>query len=175
MERVDFITAFGRLLRDGDLRDRLAADPRSAAEQAGLHPDDWPAWRQLEPADVEFQAEVLLRKRLDEVRRMLPETCRALGETLWPRFHAYARKHWPAEPEAKIRDAAQFCRQLAAQATGLVCAAERNRLDFAVSGRRFAVRRVRLKNAGEADRVGLQFFRRRRDGRPMEIFIGLGW
>jgi len=88
---IDFITAFGRLLRDGNLRDVFALNPQHAGRQIYLRESDLPAWLQLDPADVEFQAEVLLRKRLDLVKWFAPETCRRLDKKLWPVFRQFAR------------------------------------------------------------------------------------
>ena len=115
MTEIDFITAFGRLLRDGKLRDLFAASPQAAAVQVRLQRTDWPAWQQLVPADVEFQATVLLRKRLDLVKFFAPETCRRMGGQLWSAFHDFARAGWPAEGSAKISDAFLFCRHLRRQ------------------------------------------------------------
>ena len=171
---TDFITAFGRLLRDGALRDRLAANPEAAAEQADLSPNDWPAWRQLVPAEVEFQAGVLLRKRLELVRPLLPETCRRLGDNLWPAFQAYARYHWPTATNPKWEDALEFCTRLTRQHPGLVYAAERNRLEFARSGRRIALYRTILKTARQPVRPGVQLFLRSRKNGWREISFYLG-
>src|SRR5258708_6828653 len=91
---TDFFTAFCRLLRDGKLRDVFAVNPQAAAEQVKLRLADCPAWLQLVPEDVEFQAIVLLRKRLDLVKYFVPETSRQLGEKLWPAFYTYARVSW---------------------------------------------------------------------------------
>ena len=171
---TDFITAFGRLLRDGTLRDRLAANPEAAAQSADLSTRDWPAWRQLVPADVEFQAGVLLRKRLEQVRPFLPETCQRLGDNLWPAFHAYARYHWPAEPNPKLDDAFQFCTRLTQKFPTLVCATERNRLKFACSRRKIALYRATIKTIRQQLRPGLQLFIRSRKNGWREISFYLG-
>jgi hypothetical protein len=172
---TDFITAFARLLRDGKLRDAFAANPQAAARQVHLRAADLPAWLQLIPADVEFQAEVLLRKRLDLVKFFAPETCRQLGEKLWPTFRAFAREHWPPENAAKFSDASQFCERLKQQSPAAVTAAEWNRLRFAFSKRRLAFYAVRMPAARHRARRGLQFFLRGR-GRPWrEYFFYVSW
>ena len=74
MEEIDFITALGRWLRDGRLRDAFAVNPQTVAEQIKLTANDWPGFLQLRAADLEFQARILLRKRFDLVQQLLPET-----------------------------------------------------------------------------------------------------
>ena len=175
MPETDFITAFARLLRDGKLRDAFAADSKTAARQIHLREADLPAWLQLIPADVEFQADVLLRKRLDLVKFFAPETCRRLGEKLWPAFRAFARENWPPENAAKFFDAFQFCEQLKQQPSEAVAAAEWNRLRFAFSKRRLAFHGVRMPDARRRSRRGLQFFLRGRGCQWREIFFHFGW
>jgi len=171
---IDFITAFGRLLRDGNLRDRFAANPQAVAEEIHLRRADWPAWGQLIPADVEFQAVVLLRKRLDLIKFLAPETCRRMGEKLWSVFHDYARASRPPDGSAKISDAFLFCRHLNAQNPEAVVASERNRLDFAVSKKRMALHRVQMPTGKRKASCGLQLFLRGRGERWREFFFYLG-
>lgn len=175
MAEIDFITAFARLLRDGKLRDAFAANPQAVARQVHLRIADLPAWRQLIPADVEFQADVLLRKRLDWVKFFAPETCRRLGEKLWPNFRAFARENWPPENAAKIFDSFQFCERLKQQSPESVAAAEWNRLRFAISQRRLAFHRVQRTDSQQRTRRGLQIFLRRRGRRWREYFFYFGW
>ena len=171
---IDFITAFGRLLRDGTLRDVFAADPQGAAKQVQLRSSDLPAWLQLVPADVEFQADVLLRKRLDIVKHFVPGTCRRLGEKLWAIFQPYGRVNWPLEGSAKNFDAFQFCRHLLGERSDTVIASEWNRLSFALSDRKLAVHWAELPSKSRRPRKGLQLFLRQRDGRWRESFFYFG-
>lgn len=136
---IDFITALGRLLRDGDLRDAFAANPPAVAAQINLRRADWPAFLQLVPADLEFQARILLRKRFELLQPLLPETARRLGEHFWPLFLEYARTNWPDGPRAALQDAGKFCAQLKRQPASLVSTSEWNRLRFALSERHLAV------------------------------------
>ena len=153
---VDFITAFGRLLLDGVMRDALAANPRAMAAQLNLCESDCAALAQLIPADLEFQARVLIRKRLDIVRRIIPETCRLLGTETWMAFHAYARTRWPSGEQSAAHDAHGFCCHLQRHRPDSLCDAERNRLCFAFSQDRFALHFIRRKQTKSA----LQFFLR---------------
>ena len=171
---IDFITAFARLLRDGKLRDAFATNPEAAAHQIQLRAFDVPAWRRLDAADVEFQADVLLRKRLDLVRFFAPETCRHLGGKLWPTFRAFARESWPPENAAKFFDAFQFCNQLKERQPEAVAAFEWNRLSFALSKRGGAIYYVEMPEAGRRSRCGLQIFLRNRNHHWRELFLYLG-
>ena len=171
MAEIDFITALGRLLRDGNLRDVYAAQPDTVAARLDLRPEDRPAFRQLVPEDVEFQARILLRKRFDLVRRFLPDTERRLGEKAWPLFLDYARVNWPAEPRATLRDAGQFCRRLRQQQPSLVSQSEWNRLRFALSEKSFAIHWQLRGEAGGTVRPRVQIFYRGRSRRWREFGI----
>ncbi len=158
MPATDFITALGRLLRDGALRDALAANPRSLAAQLDLCERDWAALEQLIPADLEFQARVLLGKRCDIIRRIIPETCRRLGAETWPVFHAYARTNWPTREPSAAHDAHGFCRHLQQHQPDSLCEAELNRLRFALSQKRFALHFIRRRPPRNQPRPALQLF-----------------
>lgn len=174
MTEIDFITAFGRLLRDGRLRDVFAANPELAAKQVSLRALDRAVWRLLIPADVEFQAAVLLRKRLDVVKFFIPNTCRRLGEKLWPSFNEYARNHWLGEAQPKIQDAFQFCQHLQQQKPEVIAFAEWNRLEFALSKQRFALHWVQQSSRQRTLRSGFQLMIRQHGERWREFFFYFG-
>jgi len=153
---IDFITALGRLLRDGTLRDALANHPHAVAAQLDIRASDRAALLELAPADLEFQACVLLRKRLDAVRRVVPHTCRELDTQAWPTFLLYARTTWPEGANPIAQDACGFCRYLQQRNPGSLCAAEWNRLQFAQSNQRFAMHRVRWRTKQGKPRSALQ-------------------
>ena len=83
---IDFVTALGRVLHDGSLRDAFVADPVAFVRGLGLAEADRDRFLRLVPADLEFQARVLLRKRFVLVRDILPRTCENLGDEAWPEF-----------------------------------------------------------------------------------------
>jgi hypothetical protein len=172
---TDFITALGRLLRDGALRDALAANPDAVAAQLNLRPGDAAALAQLVPADLEFQARVLLGKRCDLVRRIIPESCRRLGGETWPVFHAYARTNWPTREPSAAHDAHGFCRHLQQHQPDSLCRAELNRLRFALSQKRFALHFIRRRPPHNQPRPALQLFFRldRRHWRETTIYCRL--
>lgn len=135
---ADFSTVLARLLSDGALRDAFAADRKAALAGFSLGGDDQQALENLDPEDLEFQAEILLRKRFDLVLRHLPTTCRKLPGEGRPDFIGYARCRWSGGEFAQQVDALEFCRFLRTHRPGAVDAEEENRLVFATSGRRWA-------------------------------------
>ena len=156
MPAIDFTTALGQLLCDGALRDALAADPRAVAARLNLRESDHAALVQLVPADLEFQAGVLIRKRLNLVCRIVPETCQMLGDETWPVFHAYARSHWPARKQSAAHDAQGFCRHVQQHQPDCLCEAEWNRLRFAFSAHRFAIHFIHRQPSRHQSKRGLQ-------------------
>lgn len=172
MPGIDFITAFGRLLCDGALRDDFARQPDAVAGRLNLAESEREAFMRLIPEQVELQARVLLRKRLDIVRRVIPETCRQLQQGEGPAFFEYARRHWPGEDEPAGRDAHEFCRHLRRTNPAAVSAKEWHRLEFAFSQRRFSVHR--LGRSPNNPRAGLQFFLCWRKGRWWEFHLWFG-
>ena len=161
MAAIDLITALGRLLRDGSLRDALAFNSHAVVVQLGVRESDCPAVMQLVPEDLEFQARVLLRKRLEAVRRILPETICQLGGAAWPAFHQYARTHWPAGDDGITHDAYEFCRHLKQSSPESLCAAEWNRLQFVVSKKRLAWYWIHRTLTAQKSIPALQIFFRR--------------
>ena len=175
MAAIDFITAFGQLLHDGSLRDAFAANPGMVAARLNLQDEGRAALLELIPEDLEFQARVLLRKRLDIVRQVIPETCRRLQTSEWPMFYEYSRNNWPGNGDPIGSDAHNFCRHLKRVDPRPVCQAEWNRLEFAFSKRRLAIRRVDCNGAGNKSKASLQFFLRlrRQHWHEFHFYFGL--
>jgi hypothetical protein len=177
---IDFHTAFGRLLRDGSLRDAHALNAQAVMEQMAVRERDRPPLLQLVPDDLEYQAEVLLRKRLDALRPLLPETIQWLGSETWPVFHHYARTHWPTGIHPVLHDAYDFGLHLRQGRAESLCETEWNRLEFVIKRRRAAIYLLRPMNGDKQRRrqqwrwqflVGNVFgFKRRR-----EIFFWFGF
>src|ERR1043166_5133871 len=175
MDRIDFTTALGRLLRDGVLRDAFAASAAVVVADLGVSESDRQTLAALKVEDLEFQARVLLRKRFESVRRLIPATCASLGEQAWPCFHAYARTFWPDGPRAEIVDAASFCKQLSRTDPNAVCRSEVNRLEFARSKRRLAVAWVSNLFIEGRSRRGLQILLRHSGGVCREFCLYLAF
>jgi hypothetical protein len=157
---TDFTTAFARLLRDGSLRDAFTADPSHLAKQFGVSDADLRALASLPSVDLEFQANVLLRKRYDEVRRVLPVTCARLGEGAWPSFKEYARSHWPQRVPMALYDARAFCNYLGTRNPDVLSRSELNRIRFAGSNRLFSLSFVPDMPRGQRTHFGIQLLLR---------------
>jgi hypothetical protein len=136
---IDFTNALARLLQDGRLRDQFSADPESFVGRLKLHESDHAALLALNVDDLECQAQVLLRKRLDAVRHVIPMTCQKLGDLMWPLFSKYARTWWPKETPVAAADAYDFCSYIKSVHSEDVNALEWNRLHFAFSRKFMAV------------------------------------
>ncbi len=159
MHTIDLTTALGRLLRDGARRDSFRADAANTAEEFNLRPEDRAAFLTLSPSELEAQADVLLRKRLDCVKRLAPNLCAKLSGALWPRFREYARNQWH---EDKTRDALFFCEHVARDDFELLSRTELNRLQFLTSDSKIRVHFVRDLRFGNGRRRGIQILRRSR-------------
>ena len=100
------------LYTDEAQRQRFAARPQAVAEEFGIAPDAARQLAELSAAQVAGFARCLQRKRLNEVRRMLPETCRALGSDLAQVFEAHAARFQPQGVRRHLDDALAFARFL---------------------------------------------------------------
>jgi hypothetical protein len=139
---VDFITALGRLLHDGSLRDAFAADPAAAIRQIGVQEQDRATMLQLSPRDLEFQARVLLRKRFVLVEKLLPATCGSLDGAAWPEFAKCSRSSRAGEGDPVVADAADFIRHLRRALPQVIDPMEAHRCEFAGRKHRLSLRLV---------------------------------
>jgi hypothetical protein len=169
VSRTDFITAFGQLLRDGPLRDAFRREPQRALDLLDLEPSGRTALLAVNPADLEFQAEVLLRKRFESVSRVVPLTITNAGQRAWGWFAEYGRTCWPTGENPGFEDARGFCSYLDGKSPSSVCASERNCLRFAAGTALVAIHMVPDLLLRNRRRHGLQIFLRRSDARWREI------
>lgn len=161
MAGADFITALGRLLSAGKLRDAFSTDPMALAETMGLAGQDRAAFLQLVPEDLEFQATVLLRKRFDLVRVALPNSCSKMGPAAWIEFRVYGRSRGASTGSQQAEDVSGFCIHLAAVCPDALCPIELNRVRFAQGQRRCAFHFVKDMPVRDRHRAGVQIFLRR--------------
>ena len=139
-----------------------------------LRRNDWPSFLELVPADLEFQAHILLRKRFDLVRPLLPETVRRLGDNSWTTFLEYARASWPTDPRAALQDAFQFCQRLRLQRSQLVSKSEWNRLRFAFSEKHLAIHWMFQETIRGQSRPMMHLFSRGRSRQWYEFIFRFG-
>ena len=171
MPTIDFVTALGRLLSKPSLRVALRNDPAATARALSLCESDSSALIALDPEQLEAQVSTLLGKRIFEVRRLLPETFRAMGDTARPAFFDYAQSYWPQGHRRHFEDGLGFCRYLLEREAGPVNRAELNRLRFVVGERRFAAHLVPNYVVLPRARTAMQVLWRDRGGQPRETSI----
>jgi hypothetical protein len=157
---IDFATALARLLRDGPLREAFAADPMLVAPQLDVNDADRLALARLPAADLEAQANVLLRKRYNAVRPALPMACMRLGGEAWPWFREYARAHWPEQVPMALYDAQGFCDYLCTRNPSVLSRCELKKIRFATSGRLFSLSFVPDVPKGQRTNFGIQLLLR---------------
>lgn len=171
MAAVDFITALGRVLHDGTLRDAFAHDATAFVKTIDLRESDQASFLRLSPTDLEVQARVLLRKRFDQVRRLLPRTCQALGKSAWEHFVVSVRSSEAYGNDTKVQDAYRFCTHVARVQTSGVCAREFNRCRFAISRRGVSLHLV--KESGRIPAIQLFVRLRGERWREWRIYAGV--
>jgi hypothetical protein len=161
--QTDFVTALGRLLRDGVARDAYRADPARTIERLELAEAERALLLNLDADDLEFQAEVLLRKRFEAISRVIPQTLANLGEDAWPAFVKYARNFWPVCQKMAAQDAGGFFEHLRTHRPAVICGREANRIRFALGHRRIEAHLRDMHVRGRV-RKCLQLFFRWRSG-----------
>jgi len=161
---IDFVTALGRLLHDAGLREAFREDRTRAVEALNVRAQDNQTLLGLAADELEFQARILLKKRLNTIRRWTPITCDRLGEQLWATFVDYSNTL--SSLSDATQDAYCFAKYVAVEAPAAMCCSEMERLRFATGRARFCMRFTR--DAG-GSMLG---------GRALQIFVrwsGSGW
>lgn len=172
--QIDLVTAMGRLLSDGDLRRAFSADPEAVANQFCIQSHDRAAFLGLVPHELEFQAEILLRKRFGEIQRLLPQTLVQLDEEAWQLFRKFGHGKWPKTSPQPIHHAHAFCEYLAREKLASVCALESNRLRFVLGRRRVAMHFIGSAAIRGKRRRALQLLARDAQGRLREFLFHFG-
>ncbi|MCC7479450.1 hypothetical protein IT575_13480 [bacterium] len=173
----DFTSLLGRLLSDAALRAELSADPQALSRRLRLSTETSALLAQLDPAQLEAQAALLLSKRLHEALKLLPQSFRRLEQELGRAalsalFNAYAGQHWPGDHRRHIEDALNFGALLARQRSAVLDRAELNRLRFLACRRRLQVCVLRTELDGRRRPV-LQLLWRH-GSKHQEYFIYFG-
>ena len=173
MSDRDFTTALARLLTDRSLLESYRVDARETAERLSVRPSDVDAFLSLDAADLEAQAETLVRKRFHEVAGMIPETITGLGGREEARhvFEEYATTRWPAGHRRHLADAVAFCAHLLGQERRTVCRAEYHRLRFVLCRRRVAMHVVPSEIVDGRPRCALQILYGRRGRFPRQVLV----
>ena len=172
MVQADFQFVLGQLLSDAALRQAFRENAAAASSHFALAPEDRAALLELSPDELDHQADILLRKRLDIIRHLIPITCARLGTGLWDHFAAFAKRPDARdEPSAKVirlfrpdRDghrtlpeaALAFLRELEHVCPEAVCAAEQNRFRFVASQARCRLHGITERTSGRWQVPALQ-------------------
>ncbi|MBD2743120.1 hypothetical protein [Coleofasciculus sp. FACHB-1120] len=90
------------------LRERFFANPQAVGEEFGLSSDESQHLAKLSAQQVNLFASSLKRKRLGEVRELLPLTQRVLGKSFAELFWRYAETHVPGGIKKHLEDAIAF-------------------------------------------------------------------
>ena len=176
LNEIDYTTALARLLSDQNLRAEFKANPDAVTHKLAVRAEDFAAVAALAPDELEIQARVLLRKRLDAIRPIIPQTCARLGEALWPRFESYACRLPLVSSRGELQDALGFCLHMAEIDNGAVVQSELHRLRF-VQGRRWlAVHFFQDLCMPSGPRPGMQLLIRfgRQCWREYSVFLAWG-
>jgi hypothetical protein len=168
---IDFVTALGRLLHDVRLREAFRADRAHTVEALNVRTTDCQAIVRLAPDEVEFQARILLKKRLDAIQRFIPITCERLGEGIWTTFVDYSNKI--SSLSDVTEDACCFAEYVAEAVPAARCSSEVNRLRFAKGRSRFCMRFTRDAGRSMLGGRALQAFVRWSDGGWKEWRVGI--
>ena len=121
-----------RLYTDTDFRKLFSLDPQAALKTIGLEGEDALQIATVKPQQLRFFARSLIRKRLGEVKKLLPLTRHALGEVFDPLFRSYAANNRLESGKAHQKDAVRFCRFVHEQAR-----AELSRVPWGMDALRF--------------------------------------
>lgn len=174
MSQLDFTAALGRLLSDSGLRRKFSADPGDAIRRLGAGPEEASSMLALDPSELEAQARTLLRKRLGEVRRLLPRTFARVGSSAEALFREHAESFWPQGHRRHVEDALRFTRFLAEREVRGLCRAEVNVLRFRLGGGRFSLHPVGDLFVKGRGRRALQILVRKADRSVAQFALYLG-
>lgn len=104
--------ALARLYTDAALRAKFRANPRVASAALGLTVEEANQIASIPSQKIDRFAQSLHRKRADEVRTLLPYTCRALGESFETLFTNHADQYCPQGCHKHQDDALRFAKFL---------------------------------------------------------------
>ncbi|TWU05136.1 hypothetical protein CA54_58240 [Symmachiella macrocystis] len=143
--------ALAKLYTDATLRAEFLADPDDTSVTLGLSTVEAVQLTAVSVQQIECFAQSLRRKRADEVRSLLPYTCRALGKSFGQIFSTYSETFCPQGCHKHRDDALQFVVYLTRNARCQNVAA--NVIDIA----RFEAAALRMSQY--SDRVLIRLFR----------------
>lgn len=162
------VALLSRLLTDDGLRKRFCEDRERVVAELADDPATATFLSAIDGGQLDAQAETLLGKRQHEVAELLPQTWRHLGSDARELFRDYAANSpWPEGHLRHLVDACDFVSWLRQSGRAAVDS-EFNRISFAATGGRFAVRIIR-----ETSQLlpGVQFLARNRSGHVRQFIL----
>ena len=134
-----------RIYTDENLRREFSRAPERVGRENDLTEKEIRELAEILPAELNFFAESLFRKRLREVEKLLPLTKKALAADFEKRFREFANQFTPASIKKHLEDAIEFSGFLQSKevVSGFAKEAakfERAKLEFNNFGRRFVFR-----------------------------------
>ncbi len=148
-EQQDFLA---RLYTNKLLRKRFFTDPQGVGVEAGLTTGDIKALCTMEPSTIEDFAQSLVHKRMGQIPKYLPITCKLLEKKFHPIFHSFTEQYTPHGSKKHREDAiafATYLRELQPSREDLplwlieVAAYEANRQEIQHPDFRWMIRRYR--------------------------------
>lgn len=112
MDLISTQRLLARLFTEGPLRKRFYSDPIAVGAEFGIAADEADRLAALSHDRVRTFSQTLVRKRLAEIRRLLPETSRLLGPRLADLFSQHAAEYRPGGLQKHADDARAFGRWL---------------------------------------------------------------
>lgn len=174
LKEVQALTA--QLYVDPLLRETFFRDRAAVAARFGISGEDEESLRLLSEEQVARFAASLQRKRLAEVRNLLPLSAKALGEALPELFFAFAERGAPRGIARHAVDAIGFAEHLATRASIAewmveLCRYEATHLVAQRANRCLLVRRFRF----DLRAVGQQFAQKQEILPPPKRTIAMAW
>lgn len=155
MPDINYVTAVGRLLTSENLRQSFANNPQSLALEMGVKEADCACFISMDTHQLEAQAKTLVSKRFHEVRKLLPETCRGLGDRGYRCFVDFSEQYWPHSHRRHLLDAQAFIAYL--KNNGIeFCQSEYNRLLFASNRKKLSINILTRVKTGGRIRAAIQ-------------------
>ncbi len=172
---LDFATALARLLRDGALRDRFAENPSGVTDHMQVTAEDAASLCESSYEDLECQADILLHKRFEAIKALLPSTLAKLSGQAFPEFRKYARFQWPEGEFRELLDAENFLSFLAISSPFQCSYSDRSRLRFFQNTRGLGFYWAPDLQIDGRCRAGLQILSRTRKSGVREWAVYLGF
>ncbi|MBC7898489.1 MAG: hypothetical protein H7070_00370 [Saprospiraceae bacterium] len=136
-----------RLLTDESMRRSFSLDPNGVGTTHGLNSPEIADLENIIPDELAHFAESLIRKRCNEVEKILPLTTRELGTVFESTFQQFANSYNPVSTKKHIEDALEFCVFLLRSRVDLAVREtakyEQAKLQFYFGGKRVVFRRLR--------------------------------